>query len=220
MSATLRRLQGDSSEDDLVARARTGDGAAFEALMRRYNQRVFRAARSVLRDDAEAEDVVQETFVRAYRHLADFQGRSSLGTWLMRIAVHEALARVRRSRLVDRDEEGISGVPSTQPDPEAQASSRELRSLLIAAIDSLPEGLRTVFVLRDVEGLSTLEASDVLQLSPEAVRVRLHRARLALRRRVEKELGAEVEALFTFAGARCDAMVRRVFRTLGLGPGR
>jgi RNA polymerase sigma-70 factor (ECF subfamily) len=179
----------------------------------------------VLRNDAEAEDVVQETFVQAYRHLADFEERSSLGTWLLRIAVHDALARVRRSRLFgssdsDKDghERGFARVESTQPGPEEQASSRELRSVLISAIDSLPEGLRSVFVLREVEGLSTLEACEILQLSTEAVRVRLHRARLALRQCVEKQLGEEVQGLFTFAGTRCDAMVTRVFQKLGLPP--
>jgi RNA polymerase sigma-70 factor, ECF subfamily len=230
MDVNLQTLTARSSpvaldeplDHELIARARAGEAASFEKLMRRYNQRVFRAARSVLRDDAEAEDVVQETFVRAYRHLADFEERSSMGTWLTRIAVHEALARVRRSRLFespdsDRDEGGFARVESTRPGPEEETASRELRSVLLAAIDSLPEGLRLVFVLREVEGLSTLEVCEVLQLSPEAVRVRLHRARLALRRRVEAELGAEVKGLFAFAGTRCDAMVSRVFGELGLG---
>ncbi len=207
-------------DQELIARVQKGETAPFEKLMRRYNQRVFRVARSVLRDEADAEDVVQETFVRAYRHLADFEGRSSVGTWLTRIAVNEALARVRRSRLFgtvesDRHETG-SEVKSTQPGPEEQASSRELRSVLTAAIDALPEGLRTVFVLREIEGLSTLDASEVLHLSTEAIKVRLHRARLALRRHVEKQLGEEVQGLFEFAGTRCDAMVTRVFRKLGL----
>ena len=207
----------------LIARVRNGDAASFEKLMRRYNQKVFRAARSVLRNDSEAEDVVQETFVRAYRHLGDFEERSSLATWLVRIAVHEALARLRRSRLFgaldggkDRQERGFSRVESSEPGPEEQAGYGELRSVLTAAIDSLPEGLRTVFVLREIEGLSTLEACEALQLSTEAVRVRLHRARLTLRRYMEKQLGEEVRGLFTFAGTRCDAMVARVFRKLGL----
>lgn len=231
MELNLQRLKVCSSpvalneppDHELIVRARKGEAASFEKLMRRYNQRVFRAARSVLRNDTEAEDVVQETFVRAYRHLADFEERASLATWLTRIAVHEALARVRRSRLFgaldggrDRQERGSSQVESTQPGPEEQASSRELRSILTAAIDSLPEGLRMVFVLREVEGLSTLEACEILQLSTEAVRVRLHRARVALRRYMEKQLGEEVQGLFAFAGTRCDAMVARVFQKLGL----
>jgi RNA polymerase sigma-70 factor (ECF subfamily) len=207
----------------LIAQVRNGEAAAFEKLMRRYNQRVFRAARSVVRDDAEAQDVVQETFVRAFRHLQDFEERSSVGTWLTRIAVNEAFSRLRRSRLfgsldseTNQQEGGSYSVESNQPGPEDQASSRELRSVLIAAIDSLSEDLRTVFMLREVEGLSTLETSEILQLSSEAVRVRFHRARLALRRQVEKQVGEEVRGLFTFAGTRCDETVKQVFRKLGL----
>lgn len=231
MELNLQRLKGRSSpaalkeppDHELIQRVRKGEAASFEKLMRRYNQRVFRAARSVLRNDAEAEDVVQETFVRAYRHLAVFEERSSFATWLTRIAVHEALARVRRSRLFgaldggrDWREGEFSRVESRESGPEEQVSSRELRSVLIAAIDSLPEGLRTVFMLREVEGLSALEACEILQLSTEAVRVRLHRARLGLRQYLEKQLGEEVHGLFTFAGTRCDAMVARVFQKLGL----
>jgi len=231
MELNLQRLEFRSRpaapdgppDHELIARVRKGEAASFEKLMRRYNQRVFRAARSVLRNDAEAEDVVQETFVRAYRHLADFEQRSSFATWLTRIAVHEALARLRRSRLSGVSDCGAgyqegqySRVESSGSGPEDQVSARELRSVLIAAIDSLPEGLRTVFMLREVEGLSTVEACQVLQLSTEAIRVRLHRARLKLRQYMEKQLGEELQGLFTFAGTRCDAMVERVFQKLGL----
>jgi RNA polymerase sigma-70 factor, ECF subfamily len=212
-----------SSDHELIASVRRGEGAAFEKLMRRYNQRIFRVARSILRDETEAEDVVQETFVRAFHHLQDFAERSSIGTWLTRIAIHEALARLRRSQRFDalddelnQKEGGFYPVQSKQPGPEDQASSRELRSLLTAAIDSLSQELRTVFVLREIEGLSTLETSEALQLSSEAIRVRLHRARHALRRAVEKQVGKEVQGLFTFAGARCDRTVMRVFQKLGL----
>ena len=231
MDGSLQRLKvrptavalNEPPDHALIAQVRNGEAAAFEKLMRRYNQRVFRAARSVLRDDAEAQDVVQETFVRAFRHLQDFEERSSVGTWLTRIAVNEAFSRLRRSRLfgsldneTNPQEGGSYSVESNQPGPEDQASSRELRSVLIAAIDSLSEDLRTVFMLREIEGLSTLETSEVLQLSSEAVRVRFHRARLALRRQVEKQVGEEVQGLFTFAGTRCDATVRQVFSKLGL----
>ena len=231
MDGSLQRLKvrptavalNEPPDHALIAQVRNGEAAAFEKLMRRYNQRVFRAARSVLRDDAEAQDVVQETFVRAFRHLQDFEERSSVGTWLTRIAVNEAFSRLRRSRLfgsldneTNPQEGGSYSVESNQPGPEDQASSRELRSVLIAAIDSLSEDLRTVFMLREIEGLSTLETSEVLQLSSEAVRVRFHRARLALRRQVEKQVGEEVQGLFTFGGTRCDATVRQVFSKLGL----
>jgi RNA polymerase sigma-70 factor (ECF subfamily) len=191
--------------------------------MRRYNQRIFRSARSILRDEAEAEDVVQETFVRAFHHLKDFEERSSLATWLTRIAINEALSRLRKSQRygsldnqTNRKEDESFSMQSMQPSPEDQASFRELRSILTAAIDSLPQELRMVFVLREIEGLSTLATSEALQLSSEAVRVRLHRARLTLRRAVENQVGKEVQALFTFAGVRCDRTVVQVFRKVGL----
>lgn len=231
MDGNLKRLKVRSTpvalneppDHELIAQVRQGEAAAFEKLMRRYNQRVFRAARSVLRDDTEAQDVVQETFVRVFRHIQEFEERSSVRTWLTRIAVNEAFSRLRRSRLfgaldsqTNRPEGGFYSVESNQPGPEDEASSRELRSVLIAAIDSLSEEMRTVFMLREIEGLSTLETAEILQVSPEAVRVRFHRARLALRQQVEKQVGEEVQGLFTFAGTRCDATVRQVFRILGL----
>jgi RNA polymerase sigma-70 factor (ECF subfamily) len=208
------------ADEDLVAAIRGGETAAFEKLMRRYNQRLFRAARGLLRDEAEAEDVVQETFLRAYRHLHEFEGRSSFATWLTRIAVHESLARIKRARRFESAESDHEGrmlrVESSRPGPEQETGSAELRSVLRAAVDALPEELRSVFVMREVEGMSTLEAAEVLQISSEAVRVRLHRARAALRRDVEKRVGEEVKGLFHFAGTRCDAMVERVFGLLGL----
>ena len=221
--STAAEVLNTPSDHDLIARVRNGEGAAFEKLMRRYNQRIFRTARSVLRDEAEAGDVVQETFVRAFRHLEQFEERSSVGTWLTRIAVNEALSRLRRSQRfnvldseTNQEEGGSYSVESKQPGPEEQASSQELRSVLTAAIDSLSQELRTVFVLREIEGLSTLETSEALQLTSEAVRVRFHRARQALRRAVEKQVGNKVQGLFTFAGARCDRTVAQVFLKLGL----
>jgi RNA polymerase sigma-70 factor (ECF subfamily) len=229
MSTSLRlasrpRSRADEPPDqELIARVRNGEAAAFEKIMRRYNQRVFRAARAVLRNDSEAEDVVQETFVRAFQHLAEFEERASIGTWLTRIAVNEALARLRRSRIftpidseANQQEGGIEPVESNRPGPEEQAGYGELRSVLVTAIDSLPDELRAVFVLREIEGLSSIETAEILRLSNEAVRVRLHRGRQALRRHVERRIGDEVQALFTFAGKRCDDAVERVFQRLGL----
>lgn len=208
------------SDDELVAAIRRGETAAFEKLMRRYNQRLFRTARALLRNEAEAEDVVQETFVRAFRHLDEFEGRSSVATWLTRIALNEALARVKRARRfesADNDQEGRTlRVESSRPGPEEETAARELRAVLTAAVDALPDELRSIFVMREVEGMSTLEAAEVLQISSEAARVRLHRARAELQRSVEKRLGKEVRALFQFAGTRCDGIVERVFEKLGL----
>jgi RNA polymerase sigma-70 factor, ECF subfamily len=210
------------ADEELVGDIRRGETVAFEKLMRRYNQRLFRAARALLRNDAEAEDVVQETFVRAFRHLEEFEGRSAVATWLTRIAVNEALARLRRARRfegAENDEEGRTlRVESTRPGPEEEAGAHELRAVLTDAVDALPDELRSVFVLREVEGMSTVEAAEVLELTSEAVRVRLHRARAALRQSVEKRLGEEVKGLFQFAGTRCDRVVERVFERLGLLP--
>lgn len=205
-----------STDDDaMLARVRAGDTSAFEQLMRRYNCRLFRLARSVLRDDHEAEDVVQETYVRAYRALARFEGRARFSTWISRIAFHESLARMRkrdRTLLVDfsaaeRDE---LHPPSGELPPEQLASGKELGTLLAEAIDALPIDLRTVFVLRMVEGLDTQETAASLDLTPANVKVRLHRARAMLRERIDRQVGAAVRELYQFAGERCNRIVRHV----------
>jgi len=203
-------------DEEVVARVRAGEGALFELLMRRHNQRVFRAARAVLRDDGEAEDVVQDAFVRAYRALDGFEGRAAFATWLTRIAVNEALAR-RRARIRTRPAlEPAMSLPASTPDPERDAGDAELGRLLTAAVDGLPESLRVVFVLRDVEGLDTAETASCLDLSQAAVKVRLHRARHALRVELDRRLGAETRALFGFGAARCDRAVAAVLARLGI----
>ena len=222
-STAAEVLEYRPSDHDLIARVRNGEGAAFEKLMRRYNQRIFRTARAVLRDEAEAEDVVQETFVRAFRHLEQFEERSSVGTWLTRIAVNEALSRLRRSQRfnvldseTNQEEGGSYSVESKQPGPEGRASSQELRSVLTAAIDSLSQELRTVFVLREIEGLSTLETSEALirplKRSGSGFIGRAKRCAGRLR----NKWGNKVQGLFTFTGARCDRTVAQVFLKLGL----
>lgn len=203
-----------------MARASAGEGGAFAALMRRHNQRLFRLARAVVRDDREAEDVVQEAYVRAFTHLDRFEGRARFATWLSRIALHEALARVRRGRRFAAlgEEETVSDLPaSLKPGPEERAANRELAQALAAAVDALPESHRAVFVLREVEGLSTAETAEVLALSEPNVKVRLHRARAALRADLERRLGGEVPRLWSFAGERCDRVVAGVMEKLGTG---
>jgi RNA polymerase sigma-70 factor (ECF subfamily) len=200
-----------------VARAGAGDDAAFAALMRRHNQRLFRLARAVVRDDREAEDVVQEAYVRAFTHLDQFEGRARFATWLSRIALHEALARVRRGRRFAAlpEEETLSDLPVTaRSGPEDRAANRELAVALAAAVDALPESHRAVFVLREVEGLSTAETAEVLGLSQPNVKVRLHRARAALRADLERRLGGEVPRLWAFDGERCDRVVAEVVERL------
>lgn len=184
--------------------------------MRRHNQRLFRLARAVVRDDREAEDVVQDAYVRAFTHLGQFEGRARFATWLSRIALHEALARVRRRRRFAAlpEEVTLSDLPNPRPGPEDRAANRELAAALAAAVDALPESHRAVFVLRDVEGLSTAETAEVLGLSQPNVKVRLHRARAALRADLERRLGGEVPRLWSFDGERCDRVVTSVLARL------
>ncbi|HEX6802777.1 MAG TPA: RNA polymerase sigma factor [Terriglobales bacterium] len=211
------------SDEQVVGRVLAGDSALYELLMRRYNQRLYRVARAILRDDAEAEDVMQDTYVRAYQHLADFEGRAMFSTWLTRIAVHEALARSRRrSRFqsLDASEEFTGGVmeslASAGRDPEQVAYDRELEHVLEQAILKLSEDYRLVLMLRDVEGMTTEEAAECLELTSENVKVRLHRARAALRKELYSRLGATTARSFQFHASRCDRVVGNVLRALGL----
>ena len=202
-------------DEDVVRLVLAGNTAMFELLMRRYNERVYRAARAILRDDEEAEDVLQQAYVNAFTHLRQFNGDARFSTWLLRIAVNEALARVRRRGRYESysDEEaavetGISR--SAPPDPERQAFNGELRGLLEWAIDTLPDGMREVFVLRDVEGLSTLETAEALSVSEDVVKTRLSRGRAALRRVLFERTGANAPEAFRFERPRCDRVVARV----------
>lgn len=202
------------SDEDVAARVVQGQTALFEILMRRHNERIYRAARAILRDDAEAEDVVQQAYVNAYAHLRQFDGRARFATWLTRIAVNEALARARRrGRYQVFDEEKAGETQMTRPgsvSPERQAFAQELGSLLEAAVDSLPDGQREVFMLRDVEGLSTVETAACLNLSDDVVKTRLSRARAALRRKLFERAGLAASNAFTFQRPRCDRIVAAV----------
>ncbi len=220
-------------EDALVALARAGHAAAFREIMQRHNRRLFRAARSVLRgDDAEAEDVVQEAYLRAFQGLAAFRGEARLATWLTRIALNEALGRLRRRRptidlaVVDgaAQEEGGARIlmfPTTpshgaEGDPEGAAARREIRRLVEEAIDELPGPFRRVLVARDVDGMSVEETAAVLGARPETVRTRLHRARRLLRTALDQRLGDALRGAFPFDGARCARMTEAVLARLGL----
>lgn len=210
------------SDEQLVEWVRQGDLSHFELLMRRQNQRLFRVVRSIVRDEAEAEDVVQDAYVRAYSHLDQFEGRARFATWLTRIAVHEARARIRRGSRYAPLEEATGPRPVSElPDsnggsngPEDEASGRELQKILTRAIDKLPDSHRSVFVLRDVEGLSTAETAEILGLSEANVKVRLHRARTALRADIDRRLGIATRKLFAFAGERCDRTVKAVLERI------
>ncbi len=210
------------TDEQVVERVLAGDTAMFEIIMRRYNQRLYRAARAILRDDSEAEDVMQDAYVRAFQHLSQFAGRAKFSTWLTRIAIHEALARAQRRSRMD-SLEAISGpngeftMPhSASPTPEAQASTREVGRVLEEALLALPAGYRTVVMLRDVEEMDTAETAAALNMTEDNVKVRLHRGRALLRRELYSRAGATSSAAFQFPATRCDRVVKSVFERLAL----
>ena len=213
------------TDQELIELAGQRDEGAIRTITKRHNRRIYRVARAILRNDVEAEDVVQETYVRALSGLAGFRGEASLGTWLTRIAMNEALGRLRRQRpTVDWDTVGeqprmqaeiIQFPPSAMiGDPERTMAQSEIRNVLEKAIDSLPDGFRMVFVTRIVEGMSVEETAETLGLRPETVKTRLHRARTLLRDTLEKELGPALTDTFPFDGHRCDRMTDAVVRRI------
>jgi RNA polymerase sigma-70 factor, ECF subfamily len=221
MSSMNRVLLGQDaknlpiSDEEVVRRVRAGETGLFEVVMRRYNQRLYRVARAILRDDAEAEDVTQQAYVNAYRHLDQFAGRAMFSTWLTKIAVHEALARARRRGRFDEQEAVDDGdtmgtLKSSGPDPERQAFAGELRALIESAIEALPEHYRAVFMMRDVEGMSTAESAECLDITEETAKTRLHRARMLLRDILYERAGIESAAAFSFEAPRCDRVVAAV----------
>jgi RNA polymerase sigma-70 factor, ECF subfamily len=217
-------LEG-AGEGQLIALARDGSGAAIREIMRRNNRRLFRAARSIIESDWEAEEVVQDAYVKAFRALAGFREEAALGTWLTRIVINEAHDRLRARReilpLTDLNEKTMSEViqfPSGAMDPERQAALWEIRILLEGAIDRLPAPFREVFILRQVEDLSTEETARMLSIEPETVKTRLHRARIRLRRALQDQLAPALKDTFPFEGERCQRLTRTVLHRLGLSP--
>ena len=205
------------TDEQIVAQVLQGQTALFEVLMRRHNERIYRAARAIVRDEREAEDVMQQAYVNAYAHLRQFDGRAKFSTWLTRIAVHEAIARARRQgRYQPLDDSETGGVEtfmaaSSAADPEREAFARELGRLLEAAVDTLPDGCREVFMLRQIEGLNTQETAESLGVSEDVVKTRLSRARAAIRRDLFERAGLAAENAFTFQRPRCDRIVAAVF---------
>jgi RNA polymerase sigma-70 factor (ECF subfamily) len=205
------------SDTQIVERVVAGESALFEVVMRRYNQRLFRAARSIVKDDAEAEDVIQDAYVRAFAALGGFEGRARLSTWLTKIVIHEAAARLRHQRRFEpRSPESMEGDEepaqrqSGREDPEGHASSRELAGVLAHAIDELPDAFRTVFMLRAVEELSGSETADCLGIPEETVKTRLHRARAILQKELERRTDASLGDVHRFLAERCDRVVAAV----------
>jgi RNA polymerase sigma-70 factor (ECF subfamily) len=216
---------------ELVRRIRGGETALYEIVMRRYNRRIYRVARAILRSDSEAEDVMQETYVRAYEHLNEFAGSAKFATWLTKIAVYEAWARLRRQGLLHAPASTsganldiISRAMTDERDPERQTYDGELRSILERAIEALPENYRSVFILRVVEGLDVNETAAALGIGTEAVKTRLHRGRALLRKELERRAGIVAPELFPFHLSRCDRVVESVMQRIsgrsGSGPHR
>src|SRR5687767_14884301 len=216
-------IDGAEQDDaEVIRQVLQGNTAMFELLMRRYNERVYRAARAIVRDEQEAEDVMQQAYVNAFTHLRQFNGSAQFSTWLTRIAVNEALARVRRQGRYEVFDDELSNVEpfmfrNPADNPERDAFAGELRGLLEWAIDRLPNGMREVFVLRDVEGLSTSEAAECLGVSEDVVKTRLSRGRATLRRVLMERTGATAPEAFRFYRPRCDRVVAQVLARIG-GP--
>ena len=224
-SATVPQTAPAAADLELVRRALSRDETAVRAIIKANNRRLYRLARGILRNDNEAEDVVQETYVRAFTHLAEFRGDSSLSTWMSRIAMNEALGRLRRQRPGVELSSLPSGTLEAQiiqfpllsatDDPERTMAQREIQHVVEAAIDELPEPFRMVFITRVVEGMNVEETADILGLKPETVKTRLFRARTMLRDNVEKKIGPVVMEAFPFAGHRCDRLTEAVLKRLG-----
>ncbi len=215
-----------TADAELVARARARDEVAVRIIMQSNNRRLYRLARGILRNDGEAEDVVQETYVRAFTHLESFRGDSSLATWLARIAMNEALGRLRRQRPNVEWTTLPPGVLEAQvirfprsvtsEDPEKSMAQREIQHVVEHAIDELPEAFRLIFITRVIEGMNVEQTADILGLKPETVKTRLHRARNMLRDNVERKIGPVVMDAFPFAGKRCERLTEAVLKRLGL----
>ena len=212
------------SDEEVVSRILEGEIALFEVMMRRYNQRLYRVARAILRNDGDAEDVVQDAYVRAYEHLAQFAGKAAFSTWLTRIAVHEALARKRRNgrleelEAVEKKDARSSILKASVPNPESESAQHQTRQLLEESIEALPADYRTVVVMRDVEEMNVAETAAILEVSEALVKTRLHRAHAMLRKELFTRGQGRVADLYPFLGARCDRMVRAVLERIGLTP--
>lgn len=212
-------LPAELSDEEIVAKVLAGDRAKFELILRRYNQRLYRVVLGILDREADVEDAIQDAYLHAFANLHQFRGEASFSTWLTRIAVHGALRR-RKSKYemismdsID-DDQRLMGNDPNEHSPYRELERTEMRSLLTEMIDALPTSLRAVVMLRDVEGMSTREAAECLEMSEGNVRVRLHRAREVLREGLDRRLGKEATTLYTFGEARCDRVTARVMEVV------
>ncbi|MFB3902997.1 MAG: RNA polymerase sigma factor [Acidobacteriota bacterium] len=211
------------TDEDVVTRVLDGETALFEVIMRRHNQRLYRTVRAILGSDDEAEDVMQDVYVQAYRNLAQFEGRASLATWLTRITVNQCFSRLRKRRHfypidTEREMKMIERMDDGRPGPEKQMLNREVRHVLELAIEQMPARYRSVLILRDVEGLSTAEAAESLGMSVEAVKVNLHRGRAYLRKALEQKGGETLRNVFAFEAPRCNRVVANVMAIISTLP--
>jgi RNA polymerase sigma-70 factor, ECF subfamily len=214
-----------ASDLELVRRALARDGDAFRTIMEANNQRLYRIARGIVRNDSEAEDIVQEAYMRAFAHLERFRGESALATWLLRIVINEGLERLRKKRRAPEQtrtdyrsiEAQVIEFPlnTNQDDPERSMAQRQILRLVERATDNLPDSFRMVFIARVIEGLSIEETAEVLGLRPETVKTRLHRARVLVRRELEGQIGPVLLDAFPFAGRRCERLSAAVMKRLG-----
>ncbi|RWX64606.1 RNA polymerase sigma factor [Mesorhizobium sp. M4B.F.Ca.ET.089.01.1.1] len=210
-----------SGDMALVRRALAREADAFRLIIKTHNQRLYRIARGVVRNDAEAEDIVQEAYVRAFASLAAFRGDASLSTWLSRIVINEALGRLRkRKRTVampeNPDAQIIPFPLNASDDPERTMAQRQILALVERATDSLPDVYRSVFIARVIEGFSMDETADLLGVKPETVKTRLHRARALVRKALDDEIGPVLLDAFPFAGRRCERLTEAVMKRLGI----
>ena len=218
-------LERQTDDIDLARRAARRDRNAVRAIIKSHNQRLFRLARAIVKRDEDAEDVLQEAYLRAFANLDSFRGDSSLSTWLSRIAMNDALGRLRRQRPGVELSSLPSGTLEAQiiqfpllsatDDPERTMAQREIQHVVEGAIDELPEPFRMVFITRVVVGMNVEETADILGLKPETVKTRLHRARAMLRDNVERKIGPVVMEAFPFAGKRCERLTEAVLKRLG-----
>jgi RNA polymerase sigma factor (sigma-70 family) len=216
-------LSTEDSDAELVHSIAANDQAAFERLMRRYNSRLFRIARAILKDDADAEDAVQDAYLEAYRHIGEFRGQSQVATWLTRIAINQALMRLRRHKrervVVPFPAQSGNTVASDVVDHKAESPAAatlraEIRNVVESRIDELPPAFRAVFVMRDVEEMTVQETAECLGIPAATVRTRLFRARALLREALTRDVDTATLEVFGFAGERCDRIIARVFEAL------
>ena len=225
VSAVVLEQWNGLTDEQVIAHVLSGQTALFEVLMRRYNERIYRAARAIVRDEQEAEDVMQQAYVNAYIHLRQFNGTARFSTWLTKIAINESLARVRRQgryEAFDDEHSNLETVMATRNEtfePEKGVTASELRTLLEWAIDRLPDGAREVFVLREVEGLATAEVAASLGISDDVVKTRLSRARASLRRDLLERTGSAAPEVFRFYRPRCDRLVSVVLSKIAASSG-